>query len=490
MPAIAVTNRPPTAPDGVLVQEAAAGSGTSYAALYDRHAQHVYNYCVRLTGSPEDAADATQEAFLGVLRRLQDDDRPVLDFSSYLFAAARNESYALMRRRSRVEASESPPEERGRVGDVETEPERALLLRDTQESVRVANAQLAPRHREVLALRELNGRSYDEIGRIMGVSENGAAQLIWRARSKLREAMTAGAVASVVAMSAECERAQLLLSRIQDGELVDDDDRDWLDEHLDECGSCRSAKGMLLEVGSSYRCWLPVPIAALAALKMDTLAAAGTLIGADWSGAAAGTSAGSTGGGASTGGVAAAAAGGLAAVAVAVAAILSGGDSGVERRAAQVTEEPAMSEPAKRARTERAEAAAASPALAAQRAARLVMAQAVLEPSAKKRVVPRERRRDAPREKPAPRPDRAIPPESQPRQQPSGCTWPGGGGGPGGCPPGHGGVPPGKGGTPPGQAGGQAGKGPAPQAEAGAPPGHGGTPPGHGGFPPGRVGKS
>ena len=55
-----------------------------------------------LTGSPDDAADATQEAFINVLRRLQDDDRPVLDFASYLYAAARNESYALMRRRSRA----------------------------------------------------------------------------------------------------------------------------------------------------------------------------------------------------------------------------------------------------------------------------------------------------------------------------------------------------------------------------------------------------
>ena len=74
MPAAAVAHRPSTAPDGVLVQEAAAGSGTSYAELYDRHAPQVYNYSLRLTGSPDDAADATQEAFLNVLRRLQDDD--------------------------------------------------------------------------------------------------------------------------------------------------------------------------------------------------------------------------------------------------------------------------------------------------------------------------------------------------------------------------------------------------------------------------------
>ena len=189
---IAVLQRRTTTPDGVLVQEAAAGSGVSYGALYDRYAEQVYNYCLRLTGSPEDAGDATQEAFVNVLRRLQEDDRPVLEFSSYLFAAARHESYALMRQRARTHPTDSPPAERGRVADLETDPERSVLLRDSQEAVRDANAQLPPRHREVLALREVAGRSYEEIGATMGISENAAAQLIFRARSKLREAMTAG----------------------------------------------------------------------------------------------------------------------------------------------------------------------------------------------------------------------------------------------------------------------------------------------------------
>ena len=88
MKTLAVARRPTSAPDGVLVQEAAAGGGESYAALYDRYAEQVYNYCLRLTGSPDDAADATQEAFINVLRRLQDDDRPVLDFASWVASAA------------------------------------------------------------------------------------------------------------------------------------------------------------------------------------------------------------------------------------------------------------------------------------------------------------------------------------------------------------------------------------------------------------------
>ena len=221
---------------------------------------------------------------MNVLRRLQQDDQPVLEFSSYLFAAARNESYSLMRQRARTHPTESPPEEPGRVADVETDPERAALLRDTQEAVQEANAKLAPRHREALALREVAGRSYDEVGAIMGISSNAAAQLIWRARAKLRVALTAGAVASVVPASEECEWAQLLLSKAQDGEPVDAADRAWLEEHLDECGSCQTANRMLLAAGASYRMW--VPVALLAGMRADTLAAAGGVIGADWSGVA------------------------------------------------------------------------------------------------------------------------------------------------------------------------------------------------------------
>ena len=99
-------------------------------------------------------------------------------------------------------------------------------MRDSQEAVRQANSQLPPRHREVLALREVAGRSYDEIGEIMGISENAAAQLIFRARGKLKGALTAGAVASVVAATDECEVAQLLINRLQDGELITDDEQE------------------------------------------------------------------------------------------------------------------------------------------------------------------------------------------------------------------------------------------------------------------------
>jgi RNA polymerase sigma factor (sigma-70 family) len=491
---IAVAHGGATTPDGVLVQEAAAGSGVSYGTLYDRYATQVFNYSLRLTGSPEDAADATQEAFVNVLRRLQADDRPVLDFSSYLFAAARNESYSLMRQRARQRPSESPPEEVGRVADVDTDPERAALLRDTQEAVQKANAKLAPRHREALALREVAGRSYDEVAEIMGITPNAAAQLIWRARTKLREALTAGAVASVVATSEDCEWAQLLLSKVQDGEPVDEADRVWLEEHLDECGSCQTANRMLLEAGASYRLW--VPVALLAGMRTDTLTAAGGVVGADWSGVAASgqAAAGSSAGG--TAGVAAVA--GTVIVAAGIAFLtLTGGDKA--KPVSGTAEPPAVETPAAApaksapARPDRAKAAARTASLVAARAPSAT-------PVAAKPAAPKGQPRTPPQTPPAPgqrpsRPNAGPPPAPdtgppstepvapQPRTAPpgppagqvspvvpptppSGCNWAGGGKGPNGCLPGHGGLPPGQGGTPPGLGG-------------ITPPGHGGsTPPG------------
>jgi RNA polymerase sigma factor (sigma-70 family) len=467
------------------MQQAAAGGGSSYATLYDRYSEQVYNYCLRLTGSPHDAADATQDAFVNVLGRLQRDDSPVLDFSSYLFAAARNESYALMRRRSRTEPTGEAPELAPPEPDVETDPERAALLRDSQEAVRDANAQLAPRHREVLALREVAGRSYDEIGAIMGISENAAAQLIWRARSKLRVALTAGAISSVVASTEDCETAQLLINRLHDGEPVTGEEQEWLDEHLEECGKCRAARGMVLDVAASYRMWAPVAL--LAGMKANVLAQAGHVIGADWTAA---HLAGAHAGGAHLGGLAKApsgpqaAAGAVTAAAMAVIALVVIGLGKNEPAATRTVPVPV---PAVQAKTPApAHAAKAKPAEPIHPTPRVIPRQATPPPAASADVKPHAR--PAPRHAPAvKKPSAPAPLSGPPAPAAAGpCSWPGKGNGPGGCPPGQGGTPPGQGGTSPGQAGKSMGQARTPPGQGGTPPGHGGTPPGQGGTPPGQ----
>ncbi|MDX6661244.1 MAG: hypothetical protein QOJ55_2066, partial [Solirubrobacteraceae bacterium] len=281
--AIAERDRPGTADEARLARAAAAGDGAAFATLYDRYERRIFNFCHRLLGSRDDAADATQEAFLNVLRRLPELEGRELHFSAYLFTAARNASYDLIgKRRRAVPTDEVPEPSRAQEpGELDGDPERTAMLTSLQADVREANGRLPERQREVLALRELEELSYDEIAEIMDMTRNAVAQLISRARIKLRDELRGTALASIAVSSPDCERAVALIAMRQDRQLDDAGDRAWLAEHLAGCDTCRVAQEAIQEAGISYRAWLPILPAAW--LGQATAAKAAELVGADWS---------------------------------------------------------------------------------------------------------------------------------------------------------------------------------------------------------------
>ncbi len=281
-----------SAEEARLAQQAVAGDGDAFATLYTRYEKRAYNLCLRLVGSEADAADATQEAFVSVLRRLPKLEGRELAFGSYLFTSARHACYDLIERRRRAEPSDDIAEGAVTVGggvggggigfdpgDPHDDPERNVLLAAGQDEIRDANAKLPERQREVLVLRELEDLSYDEIAEIMEMNRNSVAQLISRARINLRDALRGTALASVAASSPDCERSLALLAARQDGQAGAD--QDWLDEHMLACETCPVARDAMEEAGISYRAWLPVAAGPL--LFRETVANAAEAVGADWS---------------------------------------------------------------------------------------------------------------------------------------------------------------------------------------------------------------
>ncbi len=270
--------------DAELAKLAVAGDGNAFAELYDRHERRVYGFCIRMLGSPHDAADATQETFVRMLARLPALEGRELNFVAYTLATARNVCYDAIRAARTVAptADELPaPREGAMAMDIDADPERFALLSAAREEVRAANAVLPARQREVLALREVELLSYEEIGELMDLNRNAVAQLISRARIKLGDLLRGSALASVGPSSPECERALPLLALLQDAQQGAPGELDWVHAHLAGCETCRLSRAAMEEAGASYRALgLLVPVAWL---RHATIARAAEFVGADWS---------------------------------------------------------------------------------------------------------------------------------------------------------------------------------------------------------------
>jgi RNA polymerase sigma-70 factor (ECF subfamily) len=277
------TARPRTSLDDVeLASLAVAGDGHAFATLYDRHERRVYGFCLRMLANEDAAADAAQETFMRLLVRLPAMRGRDLNFIAYALTTARHACYDALAARARVQPVADAPEPAGpEPGALELDPERSALLRSTREDVSAANAKLPPRQREVLALRELEQLSYEDIGAAMELNANAVAQLISRARIGLRDLLRGGQLESIATSSPDCARALPLLARMQDAQRAAADELDWLHAHLAGCERCRLSRAAMEEAGVSYRALGPIVV--LAWLRRSTIARAAELVHADWS---------------------------------------------------------------------------------------------------------------------------------------------------------------------------------------------------------------
>jgi RNA polymerase sigma-70 factor (ECF subfamily) len=158
----------------------------TFDALYRECARDMYAYVRTLLGDDASAEDVTALAFERAFRRRTTFDGRRGSQRGWLFAIARNAALDELRRRRR-----SAP----LLGDLPDEsagaPEEEADLAVRRATVRVALAALAPRDRELVALKFHGGLSNAEIAAVLGTTESTAGTRVHRAVSKLREACNA-----------------------------------------------------------------------------------------------------------------------------------------------------------------------------------------------------------------------------------------------------------------------------------------------------------
>ena len=174
--------------ENALLARAQNGDSAAFEEIVRAHEATVYRLALRQLGSREDAEDAAQEVFLKAWTALGS-FRGESKLSVWLYRITSNVCTDALRRR-RETVSLSAENEDGEPLELELPDERfdpaALLERkDLRERIGAALTLLPPEAREILLLREIGGRSYDEIAETLELDIGTVKSRIFRARKKL-----------------------------------------------------------------------------------------------------------------------------------------------------------------------------------------------------------------------------------------------------------------------------------------------------------------
>jgi RNA polymerase sigma-70 factor (ECF subfamily) len=176
--------------DGAVVRAFLGGDARAFTELVTRYQTRLLNFVYRTIGDRERAEDLVQEVFVRVYRHLHRFDQ-TKKFSTWIYTIASNLAKNELRNRSRNplvlfqsirkqwEADTRPLQ----FEDPSARPDDLFRKRHLRELVEWAVAQLPEHHRVVFVLRELEGKSYEEIAEITGCNLGTVKSRLNRARA-------------------------------------------------------------------------------------------------------------------------------------------------------------------------------------------------------------------------------------------------------------------------------------------------------------------
>jgi RNA polymerase sigma factor (sigma-70 family) len=176
-----------TQSDERLVDLVRAGSDPAFEAIVERYRRALMRYVSRLL-PPERAEDVVQQSFVKAYEAMHRNSAE-LNLKPWLYRIAHNGALNALRDRSAAHAELSDT-----IDGVER-PDQAFERSVGLRELVVAVQALPERQRSAILLREMEGRSYEEIATALGVTDGAVRQLLNRARNTLR-----AAAASVIPM--------------------------------------------------------------------------------------------------------------------------------------------------------------------------------------------------------------------------------------------------------------------------------------------------
>lgn len=154
----------------------------TFSWFYKENRDRLYAYLLRMTADAHVARDLVQESFVRYLEHYGSHKYN----KSLLYTLARNAALDGLRKRKMAGLD---VHNRAGPGD---NPEQQMINREAFDATLAAIARLAPLDRELISLVATADLTYQEMGRILNISEANVKVRVHRARKKLREILASG----------------------------------------------------------------------------------------------------------------------------------------------------------------------------------------------------------------------------------------------------------------------------------------------------------
>jgi len=176
------------------VREAARGDLAAFNRLVLAYQDQAYNLAYRVLGNTDDAADATQEAFLSCFRAMGSFRGG--SFRAWLLRVTLNSCYDLLRRRKRnsgrsLEQLAEADESRTDVPDPDPGPEKVALGSETWHRVQAGLMLLPEEQRVAVVLSDIYELTYEEVVEVTGWALGTVKSRLSRGRARLRDYLVA-----------------------------------------------------------------------------------------------------------------------------------------------------------------------------------------------------------------------------------------------------------------------------------------------------------
>ncbi len=186
--------------DHRLLEATKAGDGAAFAEIVRRYRNQITNYVYRMTNDYDLGVDLAQETFMRVYAAAERYQTSYA-FSTYIYRIATNLAISELRKRKRrrlvslsgVKRTRDGREEAVEINPADVRPlqDAALVDAERRAAVQRAITTLPEKYRAPLVLRDVEGKSYEEIARILEASEGTVKSRISRGRNLLREKLRA-----------------------------------------------------------------------------------------------------------------------------------------------------------------------------------------------------------------------------------------------------------------------------------------------------------